>query len=340
MKNTWSQEEFIDIRSDTTTQPTETMKVAMNSAVVGDDTLGDDPTVKELENLAAEITGKEAALFCPSGMMANFLGLRSLTKPGDYILCPANPHVYGSGLLGAASLTPRFLPEENGVPILENIESLQRGTGSSVFLLENTYNARGGNVLSPQYMEEAGILASKMGLPIYVDGARVFNAAVAQKVAVNELLDQAHMAMFCLSKGLSAPVGSLLLGPFKLISDARRMRHLFGGSMRQAGILASAGLIALEEMVERLSDDHANAKRLAVGLTKLNQVKLLGEVGDFKTNIVFFQAVPPLTNGVLVEKLEKKNILVLELSNRIRAVTHRHISENDIETVLKEIAKL
>ena len=336
-----AQETFIDLRSDTTTQPTAAMREAMFRAEVGDDTLGDDPTVRELEALAADMCGMEAGLLCPSGMMANGLALRLLTRPGDRVLC-MQQHMVGSGLLGMTSLTPSFLPVEDGHLVLSEVsEAIARASRltHSALCVENTHNGSGGTVMSVEEMNTVAGLAENKGLPLYLDGARVFNAAVALDVPASELVSPAVLAMFCLSKGLSAPVGSMLVGRGDLIDRARELRHLLGGSMRQAGIIAAAGIVALKEMVTRLDVDHANAAKLAAGLGSLPCVELENP-SHIDTNIVFFKAKPPWTNKGLVSKLAEKQVLMLVLGTRIRAVTHRHICEKDVNTLVETLKEI
>ncbi len=331
-KNTWSQQEYIDLRSDTTTQPTDSMREAMYSATVGDDTLGDDPTVKELEALAADMCGMEAALLCPSGMMANTLAMRMLTGFGDKVFC-IRQHMYGSGVFAATSLTPVFLPVSKGHLVWDEVEQTV-DSSASLLCYENTYNGGGGVAVTPEETRRLRQLADDAGIGLYLDGARIFNAAVALDCPADQLVSPATMAMFCLSKGLSAPIGSLLLGPEDLIDEARSMRHMLGGSMRQAGIIAAAGIVALNEQIDQLQRDHANAKKLARGLAELPTVELEIPAEEVDTNIIFFRARPPWTNQQIVDALAEENILALVLGERIRAVTHRHIDSDDIAAVL------
>ena len=269
---------IIDLRSDTITRPTLAMRLAMANAVVGDDVLGDDPTVQRLEALAAARLGKEAALFVASGHMGNLVSLLTHCGRGDEIIVGDQAHIFyyeqGSAAV-VGGIHPRTVPNQtDGTLALDQIEAAIRGDNvhfprTRLICLENTHNRCGGPALPAAYVQAVGALARRYGLKLHVDGARVFNAAAALGVEVRELAADADSVSFCLSKGLAAPIGSVVCGSAAFIQQARRNRKLLGGGMRQAGVIAAAGIVALEQMVERLGDDHANAQRLAAGLSQI-----------------------------------------------------------------------
>src|SRR3990172_12528597 len=286
--------EYIDLRSDTVTKPTPEMRVAMAEAEVGDDVYGADPTVNRLQEIAAEMMGKEDALFVPSGTMGNLLALLVHCQRGDEVIVGNQSHIYlneagGMSALGGIQPCP-IRNQVDGTLALEEILASIRTEDvhhpiTRLVCLENTQNICGGVPLTPEYTRQVGELAKKHGLAFHVDGARIFNAAVAQNVSVRELVDRADSVMFCLSKGLASPVGSMLVGSKKFIARARHMRKMVGGGMRQVGILAAAGIISLERMTKRLGEDHARAKKMADGLS---QVKgLVVDAGSPYTNMVY-----------------------------------------------------
>lgn len=336
----------VDLRSDTVTHPTPAMREAMYRAEVGDDVYGEDPTVNRLEALAAEMLGKEAALFVASGTMGNAVAMLTHCRRGDEIVMGDRSHTYLYEVGGPARL--------NGSPI-RAVPTLADGTldreklGRSFFgddvheartgllCLEDTHNMCGGRVLSAATLRELAAPARRRGLPVHLDGARVFNAAVALGVPARELAAEVDSVQFCLSKGLSAPVGSIVAGSREFVAEARRVRKLLGGGMRQAGVIAAAGIVALTEMVDRLAEDHANAKRLAEGLANIPGVAV--EPETVETNILFFglrdAAGRPADVAPFVEAAARAGLLLSGGDDgRIRAVTHYGVTAADIDRAL------
>ena len=331
----------IDLRSDTVTQPTPEMREAMARARVGDDVFGEDPTVNELEALAASMLGKEAGLLVTSGTQGNLVSLMAHCNRGDEVIMGHDSHTYNYEQLGAAVLGgigPRVVPNQpDGTMRLADIEAAIMPDNvhfgiSRVVSLENTHNRCGGAYLTPEYTDAVADLAHAHGLKLHIDGARIFNAAVAQGVDVKALTRGADSVTFCLSKGLSAPVGSVVVGSASFIKRARRVRKVLGGGMRQAGVIAAAGIVALTQMVDRLAEDHAHARRLAQGLAALPGI----EPEPVHTNILYFRVRHPFyTAQTLQEALQKQGVGVLALgADRIRAVTHYGITAADIEDTL------
>ena len=272
---------MIDLRSDTVTLPTEEMRNAMATAVVGDDVMGEDPTVNQLEKMAADLAGMEASLFVASGTMGNLVSVLAHCDRGDEVVLGDKSHLYrgeagGISVLGSVSFKPLHNQEDGTIDINQLFESISPDdfhfSKTKVIALENTQNHCGGAVLLPEYVEKVSNFTNKHGLLLHMDGARIFNAAVYLGLNLSTLLENVDSVSICLSKGLSAPVGSLVCGSDEFISKARRIRKMLGGGMRQAGIIAAAGIIALEKMVDRLSEDHINAKKLAVGLSKIPNI--------------------------------------------------------------------
>jgi threonine aldolase len=340
---------IVDLRSDTITKPTPSMQKAMAQAEVGDDVFGEDPTVNRLEEMAADRMGKEAALFVASGTMANLVSQLAHCGRGDEMILGDQAHIFfyeqgGSAAIGG--IHPRTVPNQpDGKIALQDIEAAIRPDNvhfprTKTILLENTHNRCNGNPLEVDYMHSVGKLARSYELKVHVDGARIFNAAVALGVDARDLVSKADSVSFCLSKGLAAPVGSLVCSTRSFIEKARRARKVLGGGMRQAGILAAAGIVALTEMVERLVDDHANAKRLAEGLESINGLSIDPEL--VKTNIVFFDITRgDMTAEQLAVQLVDKGLKVLPLGpKQLRAVTHYHITPDDIEYALNVFAKV
>jgi threonine aldolase len=334
---------IVDMRSDTMTQPTDAMRQAMSEAQVGDDVFGEDPTINRLEEMAAERLGKEAALFVASGTMANLVSLLAHCGRGDEIILGSYAHTFLSEQGGSAALAgihPRTLPNQpDGKLGLDDINAAIRGDNihfprTRLIILENTHNGCNGYPLDSDYMHAVGQIARHHKLKIHVDGARIFNAAVALNVKPKDLVDETDSVSFCLSKGLAAPVGSLICGTQDFIKEARRARKLVGGGMRQAGVLAAAGIVALNEMVDRLADDHANAGKLAEGLANMEGVDI--DPKGIKTNIVYFEITREnLTAFELESRLNEKGIKILAFGpRRLRAVTHYHISSEDIDIAL------
>jgi threonine aldolase len=335
--------EIIDLRSDTLTKPTPEMRRAMAEAEVGDDVFGEDPTVIRLEEMAATRVGKEAALFVASGTMGNLVSLLAQCGRGDEIIVGDQAHTYINEQGGVAALGgvhPRVIPNEpDGTLDLGRVAAAIRSDNihyprTRLVTVENTHNLCSGTPLTPDYMRALGSLARDHGLRVHVDGARVFNAAVALRVDVKLLVADADSVTFCLSKGLAAPVGSLVCGSKAFIAEARRARKVVGGGMRQAGVLAAAGIVALERMVDRLAEDHANAQALADGMAELPW--LFVEPVPVRTNIIYLTVRPGSLNAEQVSALlAQRGILMLALGrNRVRAVTNYHVTSSDIQTAL------
>ena len=328
----------IDLRSDTVTKPTPAMRAAMAAAEVGDDVYGEDPTINRLEARAAEIFGREAALFVPSGTMGNQIALRLHTQHGQEIICEARAHIVEWEMAMAAAFSGcylRGLAAERGILTWAQIEPAITGkhyhrAQTGLISLENSHNMAGGTVTPLAVLEEIWAGAKERGLPMHLDGARVFNAALALGVDVRELTRGFTTVMFCLSKGLGAPVGSMLVGSDELIDRARIIRKGLGGGMRQAGILAAAGLIALEEGPKRLAEDHANARLLAEALATSPQVEM--DLGAVQTNIVIFTLRDGGDAAAFVAKLKERGILAGTMGRSIvRFVTHRDVSREGCE---------
>ena len=340
---------LIDLRSDTVTLPTPRMREAMAAAEVGDDVFGEDPTVNRLEAMAAERMGKEAGLFVPSGTMGNLVALLTHCNRGDEVILGDQSHTFlyeagGSAALGG--IHPFPLPNNpDGTIDPEKIEAAIRPENvhfprTRLICLENTHNRCGGAVLRPAYMARVGEIARRHGLAVHLDGARIFNAAVALGVEPAVLTRDVDSVTFCVSKGLSAPVGSVLCGSAAFIAEARRARKIVGGGMRQAGVIAAAGIVALEEMVERLAEDHANARRLAEGLAEMPGIVIDPE--RVETNIVIFELHrEDLTPEELAARLREQGVLLLPIGGRrLRAVTHYGIERRDIETALAAFRRI
>ena len=341
--------EFIDMRSDTVTHPTPEMRQAMAEAEVGDDVFGDDPTVLRLEALAAERMGMAAAVFVASGTMGNLAAVLSNCQRGDEIILGDMSHTYlyeAGGVSALGGVHTLSVPNQvDGTLRLEDILAAVRADDehypiSRMILLENTHNGSGGMVLSAQYMKAISDMAREHGLKLHLDGARIFNAAVALDIPASELAESADSVTFCLSKGLCAPVGSLLCGTEAFIQRARRARKQLGGGMRQAGILAAAGIVALESMVDRLSEDHDRARRLAEGLQALPAISVAQNPPP--TNMVNIGIEPDagFTTGDLIERLKNDGIkLVARDGYRMRLVTHYWIDDAAIERTIDGFAR-
>ena len=334
---------IIDLRSDTGTKPTLTMRCAMADAEVGDDVFGEDPTVNCLEEMAAERLGKEAALFVASGTMANIISQMTHCGRGDEMILGDQAHIFyyeqgGSAALGG--IHPRIIPNQpNGTLAIQDIEAAVRPDNvhfprTRLIVLENTHNRCYGSPLNAEYMQAVGDVARYNGLKIHVDGARLFNAAIALETEARDLAAQADSVSFCLSKGLAAPVGSMVCSNRDFIAEAKRVRKVLGGGMRQAGILAAAGIVALTEMVDRLKDDHYNARRLAEGLAELKDIAI--DPDFVKTNLVFFEIKrPDMTAEELALQLGNYGVRLLTTGPRqLRAVTHYQITTEDVEYAL------
>jgi threonine aldolase len=307
---------IVDLRSDTVTQPTSEMRQAMYQAEVGDDVYGEDPTIRALEELGAEIMGKEAALFVPSGTMGNQIAVMVHTQRGEEVICEAESHIYYyevGGLAYLAGVQVRTLVGTRGVLSAESIKQVIRVPDihqprTALICLENTHNRAGGTCYALGELESIQQLAIQEGIVVHMDGARIFNAAVAKNSKVDQLARYVDTVSFCLSKGLCAPVGSLLVGPMDFISKARRYRKMLGGGMRQAGIVAAAGIVAIKTMTERLAEDHYNARRLAEAVAEMG---LKIDLETVETNIVIFDVSPlKMMASQVVEKLGHGGIRV------------------------------
>lgn len=325
--------DLIDLRSDTVTRPTPEMRAAMAAAEVGDDVYGEDPTINLLEDRAAAIFGREAGLFVPTGTMGNQIALRLLTQPGQEIICESRAHILDWEMATAAIFSGcliRAVPTERGTLTWSDIEPVIYGRGNfraatGCIEIENTANLTGGRVTPLPAMEEIWENAKERNLPIHLDGARIFNAATALGTDVKTLTRGFDTVMFCLSKGLCAPVGSMLVGSRELIDQGRIYRKALGGGMRQAGILAAAGLIALEKMPARLHEDHANARLLAEALSNIEGVTI--DVDTVETNIVIFRLTGALSATDLVARLKTRGILAGTVGpGSVRLVTHNDVS--------------
>ncbi len=340
----------VDFRSDTVSWPTPTMRKAMAAAQVGDDVYGEDPTVNELEALAAEKVGKEAGLFITSGTMGNLVGILSHANRGDEAIVGQDAHTFkweAGGMAVLGGIVPHPLPTDStGRMNLADITAAIRPDNphlphSRLILVENSYGERGGYPISPDYFADVKKIANQHGLAVHMDGARLFNAAVALGVNAAQITQHVDSVSFCLSKGLCAPVGSVLCGSADFIHQARRVRKVVGGGMRQAGILAAAGVVALNDMVDRLAVDHAHAQRLARGLAEIPGIIIDPEA--VKTNIVFFELASDVRIGAkdVVRALQKEKIwLGASGPRRFRAVTHYWIGEAEVDQLLASLRQL
>ena len=339
-------DELIDLRSDTVTRPTPEMRAAMAAAEVGDDVYGEDPTVNLLEKRAAEIFGREAALFVPTGTMGNQIGIRLHTEPGQEVICESRSHILDwemasiavfSGCVVRAVATPSgTLTWKDIEPVIYGRSSFRAATG--LIEIENTANLAGGRVTSLRAMEEIWANAKERKLPVHLDGARIFNAATALGVDVKTLTRGFDTVMFCLSKALCAPVGSMLVGSAELMERAHVYRKGMGGGMRQAGVLAAAGLIALEEMPKLLHEDHANAKLLAEALAHIDGVVINPETVE--TNIVIFRVAEGISAADVVARMKARGVLISAVGpDAIRLVTHHDVSRGACITAAEALTE-
>lgn len=340
---------MIDLRSDTVTRPTPAMRKAMAEAEVGDDVYGEDPTVNLLQEKAAEIFGKEAALFVPTGSMGNQIAVKLHTKLGDEIIVEERGHIFNwemgtTAIVSGVMIRPVRAANSNGILTWAEIESALRLSGAydacqtGLICLENTHNFGGGSPMSADETNQICRSAHQLNLPVHLDGARIFNSAVAQNETVANLTRGLDSVQYCLSKGLGAPVGSMLLGKKDFITEARIWRKRFGGGMRQVGVLAAAGLVALTESPKNLHLDHKNAKRLAEGIANIKGMQIDAE--KVRTNIVIFDTSGTgQTGSEICEKLKESGILAIGFGNSIRMVTHYDVSREDIEKTLLILKK-
>lgn len=340
---------LIDLRSDTVTLPTQAMRDAMARAELGDDVYGEDPTVNKLQELAAARMGKEAALFVPSGTMGNLVSILTHCGRGDEAIMGSESHTFyyeggGASALGGVHVhTVPNLP--NGMLDPEQVEWAVRGPNvhfprTRLLCLENTHNRCGGTVLSVAQMDTITAIARKHQFAVHLDGARIFNAAIALNIPVSDIAAQADSVQFCFSKGLAAPVGSAICGSKAFIQEAKRVRKMVGGGMRQAGVLAAAAIIALEQMVDRLAEDHAHARLLGEGLAEMKQVRV--DLQTVQSNMVMFTLVNRnLNQQQVLASLRAEGLLVSSMdAQHLRAVTHYGICREDILTALSILKRV
>lgn len=340
-----------DFRSDTTTQPTEAMRYAMANAKVGDDVFGEDPTVNALEQKAADMLGKERGLYVTSGTMGNLLAVLAHCARGEEAIMGTQGHTFlheAGGVSVVGGVVIHTVPNQaDGTLALSDLENALRNPDdaheplSRLVILENTQNACGGIPLSLEYTKTVATFAREHGLNLHLDGARIFNAAVALGLPASELVAPADSITFCLSKGLCAPVGSVLCGDAQFICRARRLRKMLGGGMRQAGIIAAAGIVALDEMVDRLAEDHLRAAALAEGIREIEKVHLTKN--SPQTNMVFFKLDESvaLSMADFLEAMQQNGVLLMDSGpGEYRMVTHHDITDEGVETSLKAFRKI
>ncbi len=341
--------ELIDLRSDTLTQPTPAMRQAMANAEVGDDVFREDPTVAKLEQITASILGKESALFVPSGTMGNLICLLTHCQRGDEYIVGDRSHIFLNEVGGASALGglhPHVIPnEKDGTLPLSQLEKAFRPEdihfpSTRLICLENTHNFCSGATLTPSYMNKVSQIAQKHNTAVHLDGARLFSAAVALDVPVTDLTGPVDSVMISISKGLSAPVGSLISSTGDFINQARKYRKMLGGGMRQAGHMAASGIVALESMIEHLKSDHANAYSFAKGISLIPGIKI--DLNTIKTNIVFFELNhPKLDDKNFLAKLESRNIKILSIDPGVfRAVTHSGVKDHMIAKAVEGIKEI
>ncbi len=336
----------IDFRSDTVTRPTHGMKEAMLNAPVGDDVFGEDPSINELEKKTAEMFGMEAAIFCPSGTMTNQIAIKCHTQPGDEIICDETSHIYqyeGGGIAFNSGASVRLLPGQLGrINASQVLSAIQpddpHRPHSRIVSLENTSNRGGGSCYDFEDIKKIRNVCKEHGLAFHLDGARLWNALVAKNETPEQYGKAFDSISVCLSKSLGCPVGSLLIGTKELIKKARRVRKVFGGGMRQAGFLAAAGIYALDHHIQRLSEDHANAKTIAKALSEKSFVKMVLPV---ETNIIIFELDDSLTAPDLVNKWREKDMLAYAIApNRVRLVLHLDITAEMVERTVQLIRNI
>jgi threonine aldolase len=339
--------DIVDLRSDTLTLPTPTMRDAMAHAEVGDDVWEEDPTVRRLEELAARRTGKEAALFVSSGTQGNLVSVLTQTRPGQEIILDADSHVFNyevaaAAVFGGVQTLP--LKTSRGFLTPEQVREHIRPSNihipvTGLVCLENTHNRHGGTCCTPEEIGAVASVAHGAGVPVHLDGARIFNASVALGRPVADFARPVDSITFCLSKGLGAPVGSLVCSSSEFVVRARRVRKMLGGGMRQVGVLAAAGLVALESMVDRLAEDHVNARRLADGLVALPRIRL--DLNNVQTNIVIFHVERPGGAGELVSGCLARKVKIHQIGPAsIRCVTHKDVDAGDIDRTLEALREI
>ncbi len=333
----------VDLRSDTVTQPTAAMREAMMNAPVGDDVLGDDQTVIQLQDMLAEMLGKEAALFVPSGTMSNAIAIRAHTVPGDEIITETVSHIYvyeGGGYAALSGCSVALVPGNSGIMEPKDVEkAIRKQEGSlghypngTLVCVENTANRGGGTCYPQDTLDEIAKIAHQNGCAAHIDGARLFNASIATGISPSRMVKEYDSISICLSKGLGTPVGSVLVGSSEFISKAHRWRKMFGGGMRQAGVLAACGIYALENHVERLQEDHQRAKHLAKVVNSIDGFNV--DLDSVETNMVYIEG--DIGAKHILENLAKHGIDVLEVGpTAVRAVVHLHITDEDIERTIQ-----
>ncbi|HQC57734.1 MAG TPA: low-specificity L-threonine aldolase [Mesotoga sp.] len=334
---------WIDLRSDTVTLPGEEMRAAMANAEVGDDVYGDDPTVNRLEEIAAEVLGKESAVFVPSGTFGNQLSILTHTLRGDEVIIPASNHiiVHEAGASAViAGVQMRTLDCDDGMPSVDRILKAIRGEDlhyprTGLICLENAHSS--GRVLPMEYMKEVYSLARERAVPVHLDGARIFNAAVSLGIDAGEIASKADSVMFCLSKGLGAPIGSMLVGTKDFISRARKGRKIMGGAMRQAGIIAAAGIMAIEKMIDRLGEDHENARYLAKKLEEIKGIEIMRDRLDI--NMVFFKLDQGRPEAIVGELYREGIKINPPEGDEWRLVTNLDVSRSDLDTFIARFTK-
>ena len=334
---------MIDLRSDTVTKPSKFMKQYMMDANLGDDVFQDDPTVQQLENKTAQLFGKESGLFCPSGTMTNQIALMVYLRPGDEVICSSEAHIYnyeGGGIARNSGASVRLINRKSGIIYLDEIIDNINPDDihypiSKLVALENTCNRGGGNCYPIEEIKKISNYCRSQKLPIHLDGARLFNALVKTKTSSIIMGSFFDSLSICFSKGLGAPVGSVLIGNKGFIHKARRVRKVLGGGMRQVGMLAAAGIYALENNIDRLSVDHSNAQLIAIALEKCTWIE---KVMNVETNIIIGFVKDEFSNNDFTEKLADNNIMVIPFGKgKIRMVTHLDISESDVEKVINSL---
>lgn len=334
---------MIDLRSDTVTQPTLAMRQAIAQAPVGDDVLGDDPTVNELEATVAALLGKEAAVYMPSGTMTNQVALRTHTEPGDEVILESQAHIYyyeGGGPAALSGVMCRLIDGQQGIFTAAALQAVLRHEDvhyprTTLVCLENTHNRGGGRIFPLEHIQAIAAVCRDQALKLHLDGARFWNACVATGIAEAEYAAPFDSISVCFSKGLGAPVGSALVGSQDFVQRARRFRKMFGGGMRQAGMMAAGALYALQHHRDRLAEDHTNAQRLAMGLQRIEGIVI--NPADVQTNLVYFET-PEIAADTLVEQLAALEVGVLATGrHKLRAVTNLMVSQADIDTALTRI---
>lgn len=337
---------YIDLRSDTVTRPTPAMRQAMADAIVGDDQVGEDPTINELERRSAEVMGKEAAVFMPSGIMGNLTSILAHANRGDEIIIGDESHILWYEAAGAASVggvTPRTIATaDDGTLPLDKVSATIRTPGpgyppTAAIAIENTHNRKGGTVLPQSYLAELASFAKQHGLPVHMDGARIFNAAAYLGIPVSDIAHFADTVQFCFSKGLAAPVGSMVVGTAEMMEKVRYQRKLLGGAMRQSGVLAAAALVSLDEMVDRLPEDHRRARAIAESIAEYPAYDI--NLDSVQTNLVIFK--PRGDQDSFIAALKEKGVLASSMgANGVRMVTHYEITDEHIDQTISAIKDL